>query len=503
MKKLLALLVAAALLVEPVQATWSIVILNTRTREVAIGSATCIRNSDLKLAVPLVLVGEGVAASQAGVSSVAVNRIRIWADMQAGMTPEEILADIIANDIQYRVRQFGIAAFSGPPVSYSGDFTREANPALTGVIGDLQYAIQGNILTGDAVADAAELALLTTDGDIGQRLMAAMEGARSYGGDGRCSCGNPDPTYCGSPPDDFEKSAHIGFVIVARIGDVNGTCDQYVGCANGEYYLDLNVIGGAPDPDPVYILQGMYDVWRAGLVGRPDHILSTVSAPAQALPADGMTQTTVTVTLADVDGLPLTHGGAEVAIEVQEDSAVTVGAVTDHGDGTYSFPVTAGTTPGLARFTITADDGLVKATLFPHFELAVDAVTPLHCGRDTVAVTQDTQAALTLNVPAAAGQPYMILASASGTDPGIVLGDLVLPLNPDEVLWRSVRNANNFRFRNTLGSLDAVGHAGATFTAPPGLLGNLVGRRLDWAALYFDGGPQVTNAVGFDIIHGP
>ena len=78
MKKLLALLVAVAFLVEPVQATWSIVILNTRTREVAVGSATCITNTDLKLMVPLVLVGEGAAAAQAGVSSVASNRRRIW-----------------------------------------------------------------------------------------------------------------------------------------------------------------------------------------------------------------------------------------------------------------------------------------------------------------------------------------------------------------------------------------------------------------------------------------
>ena len=503
MKKLLALLVVAAFLVPPVCATWSIVVVNTRTGEVAVGTASCVPNLNIAKVVPVIVVGKGAGASQAYVAPNAINKLRMWDGIHAYWTPQDILDYLLANDNGYRTRQFGIATFTGLPVTYSGSSTDEGLVNLTGTFGDLQYAIQGNVLTGAAVGEAAELALLATDGDLGQRLMAAMEAARSFGGDGRCSCSPNFPTSCGAPPDDFVKSAHTGCVLLARLGDVDGVCTRTLGCANGEYYLDLNAYGSGLDPDPVLVMQGMYDVWRAGLVGRPDHLLSTASAPSTRLPADGVTRTTVTVRLVDVDGGPLTSGGATVAVDSVNDTSATAGPVTDHGDGTYSFPVTAGIVPGDARFVITAADGVVTATLFPYLELVVDPVTPLHGGRDTVAVTQDSAVALTLNVPSAPAAPYLVLCSASGTDPGLLLGDLLLPLNPDEVLWRSVRNANNFRFRNTLGVLDAAGHAEATFTAPPGLLGNLIGRRLDWAALYFDGVPRVTNPVGFDIVHGP
>ena len=117
-----------------------------------------------------------------------------------------------------------------------------ARGGVTGTIGDFEYAIQGNLLSGGAVVFACEEAFRTTKGDMTERLMAAMEAARAFGGDGRCSCPTGPAPSCGSPPASFEKSAHIAYMGVARIGDLDGTCSPFSGCASGSYYLNFNVI---------------------------------------------------------------------------------------------------------------------------------------------------------------------------------------------------------------------------------------------------------------------
>ena len=78
-------------------------------------------------------------------------------------------------------------------------------------------------------------------------------------------------------PASFDKSAHVGFLVIGRIGDRMGRCNGNLGCANGRYYLDVNVVGGANDPDPVDTLIDEYLLWRADLSGRPDGVLSRVS----------------------------------------------------------------------------------------------------------------------------------------------------------------------------------------------------------------------------------
>ena len=90
---------------------------------------------------------------------------------------------------------------------------------MTGVIGTIHYAIQGNVLTGDPVVSDAEAAIQDTVGDLAEKLMAGMEAAQADGGDGRCSCDPNDADRCGSPPPGFDpsvdKSSHIGFMMVA------------------------------------------------------------------------------------------------------------------------------------------------------------------------------------------------------------------------------------------------------------------------------------------------
>jgi hypothetical protein len=502
MKKLLGLLAALSILVAPARATWSIVVTNPTTGEVAAASATCVKNYWLEKGTPVLVVGRGVATAQSWLDVLGSNRLIIWNGLHAGWTAEDVLDDVVENGTAPHQRQYGIASFSGPAATYSGARCGEAVGNITGEIDGYHYAIQGNVLAGEEVAIAMEDAFRQARGDLSQRIMVAMEAARAWGGDGRCSCHSINPTQCGSPPPDFEKSAHCGYVLLARLGDSDGDCEPVLGCATGDYYLRISVSGNWTDEDPVFALQKMYDDWRTKHVGRPDHLLSEVSTPAQSLPADGHRVTWVTVRLVDVDGSPLIMGGAELSVVAEDESLAAAGEVVDHGDGTYAFPITAGLVTGTTRFTITVDDGVRPVQLHPPLELRIDPVSELHCGRDVVAVTEDTITPLTLNLPGAAQQPYLIACSASGTDPGLdILPGLILPLNPDIFLWRSVYRPNNAFFRNTSSCLDGNGRAEGAFLAPPGLLQDVVGRRLDWAALYLGPELRVTNVVGFEVVH--
>ena len=504
LRRLAALLTVFSVLVFPVHATWSIVVVNTKTGEVSIAGATCLQNFNLKRWLPVMRVGVGGGVAQGLIDTGAPHRIIIWNGLIAGDSPQDIIATLLAQGSTMQARQFGVVNFSDPPATFSGINLGQAFHGVTGVVGDLRYAIQGNVLTGREVVDAAEAALLGTPGDLSQKVIAGMEAARALGGDGRCSCTTGGPTACGVPPPGFVKAAHVAFMVHSRMGDTDGGCIHATGCATGSYYLALNVIGDDMDIDPVVQLQADYDVWRTGVVGRPDHILSTVSPGATALVADGVTSTDVTLQLVDVDGTPLSSGGATLTVAPLGGGTpfATPGAVTDHGDGSYTFPLTAGPVAGDDTLVIQVDDGTVTATLFPFLELSVDALAPLHVGLDQVSAGAGADVPFVLNLGSgAAGDPYVLLGSVSGTAPGIDLGGgLILPLNDDWFLHCTLSQAGSTVLPGSIGTLDAAGRAEASFVAGPGPLLPLVGLRMDWSAVNHAGPLTVTGAVGFDVL---
>ncbi|MCC6406743.1 MAG: DUF1028 domain-containing protein [Planctomycetes bacterium] len=357
-------------------ATWSIVVVDVRTGEVAVASATCLPG-DLERLVPVVVPGVGAAAAQANGDTSGQNRQLIQSGFLLGLAPSEILAALASTDPGHGGRQYGIVDLFHAPVTHTGIGVGFAKPSRVGSVGDLRYAIQGNVLTGDEVVIAAEYRLLTTEGDLSERVLAAMLAARLYGGDGRCSCNFAHPTQCGSPPPDFEKSAHSGFLVVARIGDTLGTCEKTLGCATGSYYLDLNMVGKFIDPDPVRVLDGQYRAWRASMVGRVDQVHSDVRASKTTLVANGKDELVVTLTLADLERRRIPHGGHTVRIEpLNTPSPVTiVGALVDHGDGTYSFPIRAGTSSGVDTWRVIVTEQQKDVVLLPDVVVTASAPT--------------------------------------------------------------------------------------------------------------------------------
>ncbi len=489
-KRTLLPLLLLGFLALPSRATWSIVCVNLRTREVGVASATCLADFNLRVGVPVVVVGEGAAAAQSFVDQSGANRRTIYFSFRdTERTPQEILDLLAMQDLGHQTRQYGIVNFSGEPVTFTGTRDGLAATGVRGQIGDYLYAIQGNVLTGNQVVFAAEAAFRGTKGDMGQKLMAAMHAARALGGDGRCSCSDRAPTSCGVPPPDFEKSAHVGVLIVARVGDTDGGCSAVRGCADGEYYLLQNVVhGGVDDPDPVFTLQTRYDYWRKARVGRPDGILSRVTA-VKSLPADGATERTVVVELFDIDDRPLGHGGAQVEVATADGLSplATVGTIVDRGDGTYAFTLRAGTQAGLDRFVITASDDLVRATLYPYLEVRTVAAAALHAGYDAVSAAQGARIPFVVNEPAKPRGRFTIVARvepASASLPGPLLPVGQSPFFP-----------------SAPGALDAAGRAEALLEVPPGALGALVGLRIDWTGrIVGHGAPATTNTVGLSVL---
>lgn len=502
LRRILLPLLGLVLLVTQPGATWSIVCVNTRTHEVGVASATCIENFNLRNAVPVIFVGEGAAAAQSFIDTSGQNRRTIYFDFRdTDKTPAEILAELAAQDPGHQTRQYGIANFTGDPVTFTGTGDGRAANGVTGRVGDIAYAIQGNVLTGDAVVFAAEAAFRTKKGDMGQKMMAAMEAARALGGDGRCSCDPSRPTSCGVPPPNFSKSAHVGVVIVARVGDTNAGCNSNRGCAQGDYYLNLNVIGDASDPDPVFTLFTRYDKWRKQHRGRPDGV-TTLLGGVKALPADGVTVRTITVELHDVEDLRLTHGGATLEVKTADGLAplATVGPVSDLGNGRYTFTLTAGTTPGLDRFVITATDvspidpaDIVTATLYPPLEIQTIA-TDLLASSDQVSAASGAGLAFVVNRADKPLAPYMLVARlvpSSLRAPGRLLPGAypLLPI-PQSPFYPAAPL-----------TLDARGRSETVLDLPPGLLEPLIGRRIQCTGLVLDGPPlEATDTAGFEIV---
>ncbi|MHC4945196.1 MAG: DUF1028 domain-containing protein [Planctomycetota bacterium] len=365
----------------PALATWSIVVVNTETGEVGVGSATCIDNWNLKKAVGVIVVGKGAAQAQAWVDSTGVNRTTMANGLLAGLTAEEVLDELKATDPDLESHQYGIADLSGCAATFTGTKTNAYTAGLTGQVGPIHYAIQGNVLAGEMVLLAAEDALVNSVGDLGQRVMAAMHAAKFYGGDGRCSCSEFKPDSCGSPVirkaiknrDRWWVSAEISYLTIARIGDTDGEFTKPTGFASGDYYLDLNISKTINKVDTVDILQEAYEEFRASWAGHADHILTQKIVAEKSTPGDNGPTHELLIQLVDIDNRLISWGGAAITVTHDDQSAKLseIGPVIDHGDGSYSCDLTPAPGSGTDIFRVVVEDGMGRVTLysFPTLEL--------------------------------------------------------------------------------------------------------------------------------------
>jgi len=260
---LLLLLVASPMAL----ATWSVIAVDRSTGEVVIASATCVAQArfagfpaaGLMDVQAIVVPGKGVAAAQAGVDRTRANQQLIFEQLSLGTAPADIIA-MLSQDPRFASRQFGIIDLQGRAAAHSGSDNGEFSlHAIGAVEGEpISFAVQGNILAGEAVVHDAVSALRATEGSLTDRVMAAMEAADAAGGDRRCTC-ETEP-FPSAPCD--AKTAHVAYILKAGADDSSG--DSF---NDGDYDLYISVtdqdVTAGENANPVKTLRLRYDAWRA------------------------------------------------------------------------------------------------------------------------------------------------------------------------------------------------------------------------------------------------
>ena len=258
-------------------ATFSIVAVDTTTKEVGSAGGSCIAGS-----IIISDIHPGIGAIHTQSYYLPANQNYASTLMDEGYSPLEIIQLLEENDVQNNpsIRQYGIVdLFSGnnygmlyeyecneiegavwygnpnsgelaecsdPTISRSASFTGNNCSNWKGHINGINYAIQGNILLNEDILLGIEEGFLNTNGALDQKLMAALQGAKVPGADTRCL--------------DEGISTLSAFIRVAKSDDVN------------DYYMDLNVNSVTPYfnqtglwIDPVDTLQTLYNNWYDSL----------------------------------------------------------------------------------------------------------------------------------------------------------------------------------------------------------------------------------------------
>ena len=136
----------------------------------------------------LVAVGAVVSFAQANVGAIAS---QAWGNpsygpqglqlLAQGMRPKEVILALTSKDPQRDHRQLAILGKDGNASLHTGN---QCFPWAGGTTG-LNYAVQGNILTGEEVILAMSTAFEKTTGSLAERMIASLHAGQNAGGDKR------------------------------------------------------------------------------------------------------------------------------------------------------------------------------------------------------------------------------------------------------------------------------------------------------------------------------
>lgn len=164
----------------PLVATYSIVAADPRTGE--IGVAVQSRFLAVGAVVPWAKAGVGAVATQSLANTTyGPAGLKLLAD---GVAPDVAIKQLTEADADRERRQVGLVTADGKAASFTGAKCLEWAGGRTGP----NYAVQGNILAGEAVvaAMAASFEHSADSGkELGQRLIDALAAGQAEGGDRR------------------------------------------------------------------------------------------------------------------------------------------------------------------------------------------------------------------------------------------------------------------------------------------------------------------------------
>lgn len=185
--------------------------------------------------------GAGAVATQSYANTSYGPRALEW--MAQGLSAQEVVARLIAEDEGRAQRQVGVVDAQGNAAAYTGEGCLE----WAGHIVGKHYACQGNILVDERTVQAMAEAFEATGGELAERLVAALAAGQAAGGDRR-----------------GQQSA--GLLVVREGGGYGGFNDRYI---------DLRV---DDDPQPIEKLRQLLEL---------HHLYFGTPRPEDWLPIEG------------------------------------------------------------------------------------------------------------------------------------------------------------------------------------------------------------------------
>lgn len=212
MKKVITTLITLFVFSLPSFATWSIIVIDQRTKEIGIAGASC--TSDCS-GIGSIIPDKGAIIVQA-MSNYNAHDVGRKAIM-AGRPLEEIIVGLQETRFDPEHQQYALVTLNHmTPVTYTGNSTVSYKGALTGN----GVSVQGNILTNehelktifDAVIDAQKRSL-----SIHEVLMIALEAGSQAGGDKRCGEQRAQSAFLKvAKPDDKAESPYLNLVVTGQ-----------------------------------------------------------------------------------------------------------------------------------------------------------------------------------------------------------------------------------------------------------------------------------------------
>ncbi len=154
-------------------------------------AARCPRSGMLGVAVSTAVPAVGAICSwvEAGIGAIATQS---WVNpylgidgltlLRSGLSAQEALEKLIAEDPGRDVRQLGMVDSHGSAAAYTGS---NCVTWAGHIVGD-GFCVQGNMLVGaETISSMAATASASVDLDLPERLMLALEAAQKAGGDKR------------------------------------------------------------------------------------------------------------------------------------------------------------------------------------------------------------------------------------------------------------------------------------------------------------------------------
>jgi uncharacterized Ntn-hydrolase superfamily protein len=160
-----------------VVATFSIVAYDPDTKELGVAVQS-----------KFIAVGSVVPWAKAGVGAVATQSYanttygpKALDLMSQGVEPEKVMSLLTDIDRKAADRQVGLVDAKGRSATFTGE---RCNAWAGGIKGE-NFACQGNILAGEDVVKNMAKSFQESKGDLGERLIAALQAGQDAGGDKR------------------------------------------------------------------------------------------------------------------------------------------------------------------------------------------------------------------------------------------------------------------------------------------------------------------------------